>query len=803
MKIAIICGGPGAERGISINSARSVMDHLQSDTVEILPFYYDVFMSVYQISTAQLYSNTPSDFDFKLRDKADRLTNEEFIEKLKQVDITFPLIHGIFGETGDLQQLLEDNNIPYIGGSAAAYKKAFPKDSATSTLRDNGFYTLPFVTVERTDLASARTIADEFFKRYNLDHAIIKPVLGGSSIGTYEIHNTDDAVFALHDSVKKHINVGERFLIEPFCHGREFSVTVIQNSNGKPVCFVPIEMEITKGSKIFNFRKKYLSTDACRIHCPARFTTEQIHEIQTRAEKVFELFSFNDYVRLDGWLLDDGNILFSDINTVTGMDQCSFIFEQSARIGFTHSSILNLIVRNACRRYGIPYIEKNKKASTSKKKVFILMGGKTAERQTSLMSGTNVWLKLLKSKQFTPTPFLLDKDGCVWQLPYTFALNHTVEEVHSNCEEADKINTTLEPYAAEIYKKLGLPNSFSIKKNTPIKMTLDEFSSCAASKNAFVFIALHGGEGENGTIQRKLKSFGLTFSGSDARASRIGMDKYETGRLINEMNNPDIYSLPKKPFNIQHITDTEARQLWDDINQVNEFGSVAVKPLSDGCSSGVVRLYSLDDFRKYIAVAKDTDNEVIPPYTFQHQENEINLPQDRNPIYFLEPFIQVDYLRVENNDIIYHKHKGWLEFTVGVMEKCGEYHAFNPSITIAEGEVLSLEEKFQSGTGVNITPPPERILKPEFREKIKRGIEIVANAMGIKNYSRIDIFFNVESGKMIVIEANSLPGMTPSTVIYHQALAENPPLTPVKFIETIINNKLASVEYDYKRTVGF
>ena len=181
-----------------------------------------------------------------------------------------------------------------------------------------------------------------------------------------------------------------------------------------------------------------------------------------------------------------------------------------------------------------------------------------------------------------------------------------------------------------------------------------------------------------------------------------------------------------------------------------------------------------------------------PAGTFKNQDNEVALPQDRNPQYFIEPFVQVDYIRVVNNDIVYEKKQNWLEFTVGVLEKAGKYHALNPSITIAEGEVLSLEEKFQGGTGVNITPPPDDILKPEFRKKIRAGIEKVAKALGIKSYARIDIFFNVVSGKMVVIEANSLPGMTPSTVIYHQALTEEPPLAPLDFIERILGDRLAT-----------
>ena len=796
MKIAIICGGAGAERGVSINSARSVMDHLQSDDVEIVPFYFDVFMNIYLLSTAQLYSNTPSDFDFKLKNQAQKISQDEFIERLKNLDLAFPLIHGIFGEDGELQQLLEDNNIPYVGGSASAYRTGFPKDSANKILKDNGFETIPFESLNRRDLTKAKDIVERFFKEQKISRAIVKPVLGGSSIGTYSVYNADEAVSALQDSVELGLNVGDTFIIEPFCKGREFTSIVVENCKGEPVAFVPTEIELVKGDDLFNFRKKYLPTDSSRLHCPPRFTEEQIETIQGGAEKLFKLFGFHDYLRIDGWVLDNGKIIFSDINPVTGMEQCSFVFEQTSRVGFTHASILHMLVENACRRYGkeIPQFHNNI-ADRTKKNVFILMGGRTAERQVSLMSGTNVWLKLMKSKDFTAVPYLFDKQGFVWKLPYSFALNHTVEEIYQNCLEADRINAKLDDYAEVIYKKLNLPNPFKVANNTPRKMTLDDFCQEAKDNQAFVFVGLHGGEGENGSLQKKLESYDLVYNVSDSKASRICMDKCVTGELINEMQDPDIISLPKRQFNAHTVTKEELQQIWQEVSKYTngEFDSFAIKPLSDGCSSGIIRIYSFDELWKYVNIVGDISNDVIPANTFHNQVNEVALPQDRNPIYFIEPFVQVDYIRVIKNDIVYKKINGWLEFTVGVMEKSGEYHSFNPSITIAEGEVLSLEEKFQGGTGVNITPPPEDLLSLELRDKVKFGIEKVAKALGIKSYARIDIFVNLATGKIAVIEANSLPGMTPSTVIYHQALSEKPAMYPIQFIEKIIRNKMESV----------
>lgn len=66
LRVGVICGGPSAERGISLNSARSVLDHIQGDDLQVSCYYIDYNLNAYAISSAQMYSNTPADFDFKL-----------------------------------------------------------------------------------------------------------------------------------------------------------------------------------------------------------------------------------------------------------------------------------------------------------------------------------------------------------------------------------------------------------------------------------------------------------------------------------------------------------------------------------------------------------------------------------------------------------------------------------------------------------------------------------------------------------------------------------------------------------------
>ena len=98
-----------------------------------------------------------------------------------------------------------------------------------------------------------------------------------------------------------------------------------------------------------------MPTNKVKHHCPSRFPNETIDKIQIQARQIFSLFKMNDFARFDGWLLPDGEIWFSDFNTVSGMEQNSFLFQQASRLGMSHSDLLHFIVKNSCARQKIDF----------------------------------------------------------------------------------------------------------------------------------------------------------------------------------------------------------------------------------------------------------------------------------------------------------------------------------------------------------------------------------------------------------------------------------------------------------------
>lgn len=790
LKVAVLCGGPSQERGISLNSARSVIDHLTSDKITVTPFYVDPHLNFYELSRPQIYSNTPGDFDFKLADTHKRLDEDGLGTRLKDFDLIFPAIHGAFGEDGVLQELLDDYDLPYVGSPAETCRKMFNKNRAAFLLRKAGFPTLPSITLRQGNPHN-REMVEKFFADNNLTRAIIKPSAGGSSIGVFSVTTPAETMTKLENNIFAQ-GIDTSGLLEPFCQGREFTVIILQNDEGHPVALIPTEISMSyDGNAIFDFRRKYLPTNMVSYHSPPRFTDEQISKIQRNAESIFTLLGMRDFARLDGWLMPDGKIWFSDFNPISGMEQNSFMFQQGARIGLSHADMVRMAVRSACKRYNLS-IPENLSPAHTRKKVRVLFGGQSAERQVSLMSGTNVWLKLRASKDFDATPYFLDPDGKVWQLPYMFCLFHTIEEIADSCANAKEIISRLEELAPPIRKKLGLSPDITFPQPHP--QSLDAFIADAKAENAFVFLGLHGGIGEDGTIQSLLDKAGVLYNGSGPAASALCMDKNATGAAITKAAIPQVSTAAKRavriPDDFKSFGNTNYTDFWDTLCRDLKTDSFIIKPQSDGCSAGVIHLRSAADIQTYVELLKD-NAPYIPAGTFHGQKELVEMSRSGSNSYLIESFIETDIIRINHTTLSYEDKKGWIELTVGVLTNVAkdEYYTLNPSITVAEGDMLSLEEKFQGGTGINITPPPESILSKKQCDHLRASITKVAKVLGIDNYARIDLFYNRKTDDIIIIEANTLPGLTPATVIYHQALAETPPLFPTEFLSSLIRRK--------------
>lgn len=784
-KLAVLCGGPSLERGISLNSARSVCDHLGSEAVEIIPVYYNTDLHAYHISPAQLYSNTPSDFDFKLRKTGTPLDETALVSLLQSCDLTFPAIHGVFGEDGQIQSFLEKHKISFIGSGEQCCGSHFNKYELNQFLKNIELFTLDTLSIVPSDDISATV--ERFFKTHQYtERFIVKPAISGSSIGVYSVQSPEVAIQKIMHIFDEKIDT--QVVIQPFAQGSEFTITVIENHDGQPVAMIPTDIQIDySNNEIFDYEKKYLAVQPNRkYYCPPHFDEKTVEIIQRQAEYIFTKSGASDMIRLDGWILDEGEIWFADFNPISGMEQNSFLFNQTALLGMSHSDTLHFILKSACLRAGIVPPVLAAHAAHHKKPVHVFFGGKTAERQVSVMSGTNSWLKLLKSNIYNPQSYFLDKNHLVWKIPYALNLHHTVEEISEAISHVTQNFDRLQSEVHHVKAKLSQdPRVYSQVLFIPTAISIDEcLEDCS-----FAFIGLHGGIGENGVFQRILERRGIPFNGCDSHAAHLCMNKYKSGELLSGLAKQGIHVAGKKLLPTQGIQFIDPDTLWQETTTTLQSPTLIVKPNDDGCSAGILRLFTAQDLAKYLHYI-EIEQRYIPAGTFTNQHAMVEMPSHTPRELLFEEFIETDNVKIVQGKIQWEIKTDWVEVTVGVIGIKGSMQALSPSMTIAEGEVLTVAEKFQGGTGVNITPPPEQYISAEVTQKVQKRIAIAANTLGISGYSRIDAFMHIKTGEIYFIEANTLPALTPSTVIFHQALEQTTPQYPTEFLERLVTQEI-------------
>jgi len=924
--VAVLCGGPTAERGVSLNSARSVLDHLRAPGVQVECYYLDQGLRAFPISVRQMYSNTPSDFDFKLRNDGNPLLDPAALAAhlRAQGAIAFPALHGAFGEDGTLQAALAKAGVPFVGTGAIEAARAFDKYTCSIALAENGFSTLPVALLLASPTQQThRGTVHAWFKKQGLDPAldwvVVKPARGGSSIGVNVVLGADQAVEIAAELLAS--GMDKRVVVERYAgSGQEFTIIVLGTRDG-PVPLIPTEIELTatdEGSfggikdggdggdddgllpeqrNIFNFRRKYLPTRQVVYHTPARFGAKAVERIRISAAKAFTCLGLRDFARLDGFFMPNGDAavdwrvstlaevpptapaegqpVFTDVNIISGMEQTSFVFLQAAEVGLTHADVLRHILDTACHRVdislpsptqsnglllatagvtgpleldgaqrksglggdmkvkehivqrGVTYgnLRNDYARKCRRVRVYVLFGGGTSERQVSLISGTNVWLKLRTLPEFEVFPLLVcptpigDElgDTLVWHLPYAVVLRHTAEEILAVAKAPPEPtpNVLARVVRAEL-RAHGWVSDGEGGDAAPGQARADTIAGLAATaamEGAVVFNAVHGGCGEDGSLQALLAAAGVAFTGSGAAASQLCIDKAATGAALTALLPSGLCSCPKQimPTTLLNAISADVTTVataWDELMAAVAPASsgLCIKPNSDGCSTGVARLLGSADLSAYASAVTSHRSRLnsgdLPLATGGHRV--VELPH-RTPLTFLvEPFIatgtvciQCDASGAEGLAVEGTCNTRWVEVTVGVVGPKRQMIALDPSLTVAaSGEILSLEDKFQGGTGVNITPPPPSIILPRVLAASRQRVAHAANALGIEGLARIDAFLHVDTGDVMIIEANTVPGMTPANVLFHQALAMDPPMEPAAFLAHAVQLALGSTKRD-------
>ncbi|MCS6905206.1 MAG: D-alanine--D-alanine ligase [Bacteroidia bacterium] len=617
----------------------------------------------------------------------------------------------------------------------------------------------------------------------------------------------------------------ENVIIEQLIEGTEFSVIVIETPEGTPFALPPTQ--INKPTTVYDYRAKYLPGIASK-KTPMPASQPIIEKIRTQAQNLMQAMQLEVYARLDGLLQGDEKnlkIFFNDPNTTSGMLPGSFLFHQAAEVGLSPTNLLTYLIyrslqvraQNPSTRYKAQKLLdelktgllKTKKKSTTKKKIAIIVGGPSSERHISVEGGRNVFQKLNSAGEYEVTPIFLlhsthlkklnvaaqqyekfhiftETGFSLWQISIASLLKDNADDIawtiYSTVLNPEQVNETTQFFLSEIQKQLEI---FSLEFPTPPKhIPFQELKK----RFDFVFLALHGRPGEDGTLQALLEENKIPFNGAGSQSTRITIDKYLTTEILkaNGLKTPAHVLLTKNDW----IED--AQKAYEKIETTLTYPLIA-KPIDDGCSSGVLLLQNREQlvYYCYLLFKKET----FKPEVYKEKLNlgDITEWQEKNFILFEE------YLRSNQNN----SNETIKEITIGFFTKFKEesnvveYIVFEPSEVICNSAILSLEEKFLAGEGQNITPArfsPNIEENREIIQRIKKEVEKAARVLGADSYGRFDAFVRVyhptKEVEVIFLELNALPGITPATCLFHQVALAN--LTPLEFFEKII-------EYGMKR----
>jgi D-alanine-D-alanine ligase len=291
-KIAVLMGGPGSERNVSLATGRGVSKALRSAGNEVI------------------------DVDVR---------NEDF-PLPKDVDLAFNCIHGTFGEDGQLQKILEARGVAYTGDGVEESRIAFDK-----ILSKQKFLEHKVATPESEVIDSGQR------PKMPLP-LVVKPARQGSTVGIVIVRKEDELDSALKEAAK----YDRKLLVEKFVSGRELTIGILGDQA------LPILEIIPKGG-FYDFNTKYPflnpQAGASAEHvCPATVDAGLTKRIQELALQAFRALGLVVYGRVDVLLSDKSEPFVLEVNTIPGMTETSLLPEAAAAAGISYVGLCRRII---------------------------------------------------------------------------------------------------------------------------------------------------------------------------------------------------------------------------------------------------------------------------------------------------------------------------------------------------------------------------------------------------------------------------------------------------------------------------
>lgn len=349
LNLVLIFGGKSGEHAVSLMSARSVLNALDSEKYQV--FQVGITREgrwTYAANALEVFENKQGE---SLNEAFILARNEtpylyELIDgqlhEVTQIDIVFPVLHGTFGEDGTIQGLFEIQNCAYVGAGVLASSVAMDKALCKDVVANAGIPVLPYGIFSRQQIENDLPAVIEAVEGISAYPVFVKPANLGSSVGITKAKNRSQ----LQDSLRLAARYDRRILVERGIEAREIEISVLGNED----VVVSVPGEIVPGDEFYTYKDKYHSGDP-ETAIPAPLPEQVSYQLRTWAVQTFRAIDGAGLARVD-FLLDknSGKAWFNEINTMPGFTQISMYSKLLAYSGLSYRQLIDQLIELGLER---------------------------------------------------------------------------------------------------------------------------------------------------------------------------------------------------------------------------------------------------------------------------------------------------------------------------------------------------------------------------------------------------------------------------------------------------------------------
>lgn len=351
--IAILFGGRSGEHEVSLMSARSVLsvlDRARYRVVEIGITHQGAWLTGKNVLEAFEQKNIGSLFPVTLHPDPSRpglyvIRNgdgREILEKLADVDVYFPVLHGSYGEDGTLQGLLEMADVAYVGAGVVGSSVGMDKGVFKEVMRAQGIPVVESTIALRSEIERDMERVIRRAEAISAYPLFVKPANLGSSVGVTKCRTRSDLTEGLMDAAQ----YDRRVLIERGVpEAREIEISVLGNDHPQ----ASVAGEIIPGADFYSYDAKYVLDTSVPV-IPAALTESQAAQVREYAIRAFKAVDACGMARVDFFVSKTGDVFLNELNTIPGFTKISMYPKLWEASGLAYPELVNRLIELALER---------------------------------------------------------------------------------------------------------------------------------------------------------------------------------------------------------------------------------------------------------------------------------------------------------------------------------------------------------------------------------------------------------------------------------------------------------------------